>query len=135
MPRLFLTSLRRRLPRWLGPVLAVLLVCQQVALATHLCVVPAGPPVAVADPCMAAMSEQGQATEDSRLAPDCAAHCASPMPQTQDLLALGVPPLPLPILALPRDLLAAGLHPGGDADDDPAARGWRAAHACTVLLI
>ena len=37
VPRLGLKSLRRRLPRWLMPVLAILLLCQQVTIAAHLC--------------------------------------------------------------------------------------------------
>lgn len=135
MPRPFLTSLRRRLPRWFATALAVLLLCQQVALSAHLCVAPLEAPVSASEGCMAAMDQDLHAQDPAPPESDCAAHCASPVQQAQDLLPLGVPPLPLPVLLLPLHLPAARSHPAGVASDDPAARAWRSAHASTVLLI
>lgn len=129
MSRPLLTLLRRRLPRWLAPVLVLMLLCQQVAVAAHVCVLPE--PVAAQSASCGADMDDGEAS----MTADCAAHCVDPVQHTQDALALGVPPLPLPAMALPRALLAAANAPPGRDDPDPAARAWRQAHAATVLLI
>lgn len=108
-----------------------MLLGQQLAVAAHLCALPV--PLAVQSAGCAA--DMGDADGDAPMAPDCAAHCADPVQQAQDALALGVPPLPLPAVALPRTLLAAANAPPGRDDADPAALAWRQAHAATVLLI
>ncbi len=120
--------MRCRQPRWFAWLLAALLLCQQVALAAHVCGLPA-PPVAghATSDCMQSMGG------DDAKGIDCAAHCADPAKHGQDGVALAVPPL-LPAVAQPRALFARQAPAGGDADD-PAACGWRRQHAATVLLI
>lgn len=120
--------MRRRQPRWVVWLLAALLLCQQVALAAHVCDLPAAPPAGQAtSDCM-----QSMAGDDAR-GIDCAAHCADPAKHGQDGVALAVPPL-LPAAAQPRALLAGPAPARGDTDD-PAIQRWRRQHAATVLLI
>lgn len=121
--------MRRPQPPWFAWLLAALLLCQQVALAAHICSLPAQPTAAVevSGDCMQSMAS------DDTMAIDCAAHCADPAKHGQSGVALAVPLL-LPAVAQPRALFAGRL-PEGDAAADPAEQRWRRQHAATVLLI
>lgn len=131
VPRLGLKSLRRRLPRWLMPVLAILLLCQQVTIAAHLC--------SAAVPVPVAMHASGGCHDDlgngdPAMSPDCIAHCADPTKHLTDAVVLGVPPLP-PMISRHALLVAAVTTASPSASDDPAARNWPRLRASTILLI
>lgn len=119
--------MRRRQPAWFAWLLAALLLCQQVALAAHICQLPAPPMAASTSDCMQAM-DGGEP-----IGLDCVAHCADPAKHGQDGVALSVPPL-LPAVAQPRTLLASA-PPVRDTLAASAAQSWRRQHASTILLI
>lgn len=129
MPRLGLKSLRRRLPRWLMPVLAILLLCQQVTIAAHLCSMPAPVTMHASGGCHDDLDNG-----DPAMSPDCAAHCADPTKHVNDAVALGVPPLP-PVISRHSLLVATVTTASFSASDEPAARNWPRLRASTILLI
>ncbi|MBV6413485.1 MAG: hypothetical protein IT472_06830 [Thermomonas sp.] len=129
VPRLGLKSLRRRLPRWLMPVLAILLLCQQVTIAAHLCSMPAPVTMDASGGC-----HDDMGSGDPAMSPDCTAHCADPTKHVTDAVALGVPPLP-PMISRHALLVAAVATASRSTSDDPASRNWPRLRASTILLI
>lgn len=132
MRRSALQSMRARPRPWLAWLLTLLLVCNQVALAGHLCIEGTRDTATTAMPAGcddAAMA----AADDTTLA--CDSHCADPAKHAQDSLSLSVPALggavPLPATPAGQALRSAY----AALADDPATRCWRLQHASTVLLI
>lgn len=111
------------------PVLAILLLCQQVTIAAHLCSMPAPVAMHASGGC-----DDDMGSGDPPMSTDCTAHCADPTKHPIDAVALGVPPLP-PVIFPHALLIAPATTASRSNSDDPAARRWPRLRASTILLI